>query len=477
MRQTQSEKKIFAITVNNTVSIECIDNYVDSFSNYFRTYRFNNTPTARYYVQGLLLCNKGQANMERMEEEVEGSEYRAYQHFITNSNWDTEGLRTALSKEASKVLSKQKQLTGRPTGYIVDESGHLKKGKQSVGVARQYAGVAGKVDNCQVGVYCSLVNGCDATIINERIFLPENWTTDPVRCKAAGIPTEYQKFKTKPQLVLDMIKQDIENGVEFDWIGGDGLYGHSYELCKGIDQLGKLFVLDVHKDETVYLQEPVISVPERKSKKGKTPFKLTADKAAVRLDALLDGILTNEWIRVNVRDSTSGILQRDVYKRQVWVWDKEESQARKRTLIITKTVADKPEIKYSLSNGDVNQYTHKEYAYFVCQRYWVERTFDDAKNEIGLSDYQIRKWRSWHNHHAMVMLTALFIMKQKIENREQTPLLSFRDTRILIILHLFGTNEQIEKRLEQMAKRHDKRNLSILFNYKKQAEYKELLTL
>jgi len=190
----------------------------------------------------------------------------------------------------------------------------------------------------------------------------------------------------------------------------------------------------------------------------------------------LDGISTNEWMRVNVRDSTRGILQRDVYKRQVWVWDKEEAQARKRTLIITKTVADKPEIKYSLSNGDVNQYTHKEYAYFVCQRYWVERTFDDAKNEVGLSDYQIRKWRSWHNHHAMVMFTALFIMKQKIENRKQTLLLSFRDTRILIILHLLGTKEQIEKRLEQMEKRHDKRNLSILFNYKKQAEYKELLT-
>ena len=170
------------------------------------------------------------------------------------------------------------------------------------------------------------------------------------------------------------------------------------------------------------------------------------------------------------------MLLRDVYKRDVWMWNKQDEKAIRRTLIITKTVADTPEIKYSLSNGKLNQYTHKEYAYFVCQRYWVERTFDDAKNELGMSDYQTRKWKSWHHHHALVMMASLFIMKQKMDNKEQVPLLSFRDARILIVLQLFGTPEQIETRVEQMEKRQTKRRNDILLKYKKQAEYQELLT-
>ena len=107
--------------------------------------------------------------MERMEEEIDNSEYRAYQHFISNSNWDNLGLRRALSIDSSKLLATQKKQTGKPTGYIIDESAHLKKGKKSVGVARQYAGVIGKVDNSQVGVCYSLANGCEYTIINERL--------------------------------------------------------------------------------------------------------------------------------------------------------------------------------------------------------------------------------------------------------------------------------------------------------------------
>ena len=132
--------------------------------------------------------------MERMEEEIEESEYRAYQHFISNSNWDNEGLQRAVALESSKLLDLHKENKGFPTGYIIDESGHLKKGEKSVGVRRQYAGVFGKVDNCQVGVYSSLVNEKYATIINERLFLPKKWTEDIPRCKKAGIPEIFGIF-------------------------------------------------------------------------------------------------------------------------------------------------------------------------------------------------------------------------------------------------------------------------------------------
>lgn len=106
--------------------------------------------------------------MERMEEQVANIEYRVYQHFISNSKWDYEGLQMQVAQDTSKVLNQHKELNGLPVGYIVDESSHLKKGKKSVGVGSQYAGVIGKVDNSQVGVYALLVNCISASIINEK---------------------------------------------------------------------------------------------------------------------------------------------------------------------------------------------------------------------------------------------------------------------------------------------------------------------
>jgi SRSO17 transposase len=465
-----SEKKFFLFSGNIKLSVDYIIGYVEKFRQYFFAHRFDNTGTAVNYILGLLKCPKGQANMERMEEEVDNSEYRAYQQFISNSNWDCAGLQESLAIEASGLLGAQKQKNGLPTGYIIDESGHLKKGRMSVGVSRQYAGVAGKVDNCQVGVYSSLVNENDATIINERLFLPEPWTTDTKRCNYAGIPQESQAFKTKPGLAIEMLKQDIARGVEFDWIGGDGLYGHSYELCKAIDELGLLFVLDVHKDEKVFLKEPVFQVPVKKDGRGRAPEKLKSDQPEIRLDKLQEQLSPQDWKLEPIRDSTKGKILLYVYKTEVWSWDGKEPVARKRTLVITKTTDQTVKIKYSFSNGGVDEYSHQEYAYFVAQRYWVERTFDNAKNELGMSDYQVRGWKSWHHHHSLVLLASLFLMKQQMDNHPEIPLLSFRDARILVILQVFGTQKDVVQRLEQMAKRHHKRQLAIDYSYKKQAE-------
>ncbi len=462
-------KKNFNFPGYITLSVDYLREYVNEFSLFFKAHRFDNTGTAFNYVQGLMKCSKGEANMERMEEEIDNSVYRAYQQFISNSNWDREGLQKKIACEASKLLDAKKQVNGLPTGYIIDESGHLKKGVKSVGVSRQYAGVVGKVDNCQVGVYASLVNEIYATIINECLFLPKRWIEDVDRCEDADIPKAAMIFKTKPELALEMIKQDIERGVKFDWVGGDGLYGHNYELGKGLDILGRFFVLDVHKDETVFTEEPKLEVPERKSPKGPKPTKLKADKQAIRLDKLMGQVKPEEWRLEEIRDATKGKLMLYVYKTAVWSWDGKEKETRKRTLIITKTMDKKPRVKYSFSNGDPDQYSHQEYAYFVSQRYWVERTFDNAKNDLGMSDYQIRKWKGWHNHHALVMLASLFIMKQQMENHSQVPLLSFRDARILVILQIYGTEKEVRQRLDQMYKRHQKRKYDIDLSYEIQA--------
>jgi SRSO17 transposase len=265
-----------------------------------------------------------------------------------------------------------------------------------------------------------------------------------------------------------MVYEDIAHGVEFDWIGGDGLYGHSSKLTDALDKMDKLYVLDVHKDESVYLEKPHITRPEEKQGKGRKAEKLRADAEPIRADHYMAGLDHLDWAKVKVRKTAKGWLKLKVHVVDIWVWDGVETEARKKTLVITKTKAKRPETKYSFSNGGAGTYHPKEYAYFQAQRYWAERTFDDSKNELGMSDYQVRKWIGWHHHQSLVMFASLILLKQKIENETEFPLMSLRDARILIIFKMFGTEEQYKKRLEQMEVRHTNRKRDIDRYYRKE---------
>jgi SRSO17 transposase len=364
-----------------------LDDYLADYTPYFTVYRHDNSATARAYLDGLLMCEKGQANMERMEEQVSGSVYRHSQHFLSNSPWDHVPILIQIARDMSAMCVKQHAQTGQPTGLLLDECATLKKGKDSVGVGRQYAGEIGKVDTCQVGVYASLCHDTAATLVNERLFVPEAWANDPARCEKAGIPKEHQHHQTKPQLALEMIDELDDQGMYWDWIGGDGLYGHCYELTVGLDERDLLYVLDVHKDEHIYEEDPTIAVPPRTHTKGRTPTHPQADREPIRLDRYCAQLSADRWEVVKIRKGEKGWVKRKVHVATVWVWDGKEAQARRRTVVISKTLRGKPKTKYSVSNGTLEEFTVQEYAYFQAQRYWVERCFDDAKNELGLSDY------------------------------------------------------------------------------------------
>ena len=464
---TQSDKKTFQNLSSHCKSSSCLREFVNAFNLLFQVARHNQTQRALQYIQGLLTLEKGKANMERMEEEIPDSEYRAYQHFITGSKWDHQGVLSKVCKDTSQVLKANKTISGKPIGLIVDESAHLKKGIKSVAVSKQYAGVVGKVENCQVGVYASMVNDNRAVMVNERLFIPERWIKDKLRCTQAGIPKEHIKFKTKPQLALEMIDQMVGEGIEFDWVGGDGLYGHNRELRDGLDRRGLLYVLDVHKDEKIFTELPVFAIPKNNNKRGRPSKRSVPNIDPIRLDKYASQLKNEDWcIEKKIRKTHKGWKKLKIHIRKIWVYQEEGKQIKEQILIITQTMDGKKNTKYSFSNGDIKQYTPKEFGYFQAQRYWVERTFDDAKNELGMSDYQIRKWNGWHHHHSLVLMASLFLLKQKIEYKKEAPLMSVRDARILVIVSLFGTQKDMEIRLEQMKKRHEIRQKDIDSRYK-----------
>lgn len=463
MRQVQSDKKNLSYFLNSTLTGSYAQDFVYSYSHCFQVHTHNRVQVALEYFLGLLKSEKGQGNMERMGEEIPESEYRAYQHFLSESNWKHQDVIAKVAVDASALMKAEKARGGKPTGLIIDESAHLKKGDKSVGVGKQYAGVVGKVENCQVGVYASLVNDTRAALVGEKLFLPESWAQDKKRCKIAGVPKAEQGHKTKPELALDIIDRLIGQGVEFDWVGGDGLYGHSSEFRQELERRELLFVLDVHKDEKVFIEKPNFV----KSSSGRRPKHKQADP--IRLDKYFHQIASDEaqWsVEKKIRKGHKGWLGLRVHKVKVWVQEGASDQVVERTLIISDKLDGRKGVKYSLSNGSIEEYSSHQYAWFQSQRYWVERTFDDAKNELCMSDYQVRKWKGWHHHHALVFMAGLFLLKHSIEFEHESPLMSMRDARILMIVSLYGTKQEVQNRIDQMKIRHKKRQYDIDRRYK-----------
>jgi SRSO17 transposase len=441
--------------------------HIENYQDCFQSETADGHVLGKEYVFGLLKTEAGKRNMERINEELElsGNGYERVQQFITDSPWSASRLVSEIALNMSIFYAEQWKGQGQDIGYIIDESAHIKKGKNSVGVARQYAGVLGKVENCQVGVYVSLVCNTHSSLINERLFLPTSWTSDPKRCDKAGIPQEHRTFKTKLELALDMVKADREAGIAFDWVGGDGLYGHGLELGNALDVMGLTFLLDVHCNQFIYPVKPHLGVPECTSIRGARPTKPRADADPIRVDSYAKQLLPQEWQTVAVRDGTKGPLMLSAHKARVWVWDGASDDPIERTLVITRNPADN-KIKYSLSNADYFDTSIHRLTYMQAQRYWVERAFQEAKSELGMSDYQVRKWNAWHHHMALVMLALAFIVKERVLFKEECPLLSCRDVRLMIISMLLNEPADVDRRIAQMEIRHEQRRKDIERYYK-----------
>ena len=352
------------------------------------------------------------------------------------------------------------------TGLILDETSIPKKGKKSVGAARQWCGRLGKVDNCQVGVFASLVKDASAALIDGRLYLPKEWTDDRKRCRAAGVPNDVT-FKTKSQLALEIVRHARSQGIRFAWVGIDGGYGKEPHFLSSLDDDGEQFVADVHKDQAIYLEDPKPYVPQRNSSKGRTPSQRITDIPSITVEAWAAKQSEDSWQRITTRDSTKGKLMVDILISQVWIWNREECTSRQWRLVVRREVAAKDTIKYSLSNAPESTSVDR-LAYMQGQRFFVERTFQDAKESAGMDQYQIRGWLAWHHHISLVMMSTLFMLETRMQHKEAHPLLSCPDIATLLTHFLPRKDADPEEVLRQMEVRHRQRQASIDSAYARQ---------
>jgi SRSO17 transposase len=426
--------------------------FIERYSNKFVTKTSSVAVQAKQYLCGLMQANN--KNMERMAEVVPDSDEQVLQHFLTNSPWDTRAVLNQVAHDVDTHFGSSPDAC-----LIIDESGNPKKGEQSVGVARQWCGNLGKIENCQVGVYAALACGHETTLIDTQLYLPKSWTDDPDRCRAAGIPEECIVQESKAQIALKIVRRQRSEGIRFNWVGMDAGYGKEPWLLR---ELGKeeIFVADVHKDQHIYLEDPKPTVPEPASNKGPKPTRLVAQSKNIRVDQCVGEQPKDAWHRVSVREGTKGMLEVEILHRRVWLWDGEEKEAHCWHLIVRREIDSPTEIKYSLSNAPADT-PLQQLAFMQAQRFWVERALQDGKSECGLDHYQVRLWQGWYHHMALVMMAMLFMLEMRRYHKEDYPLLSCSDIEVLLAHFLPRRDITVEEVLRQMEIRHKKRQSSI----------------
>ena len=408
--------------------------------------------TAYQYLKGLFQGRK--RNIERMTERVVDSEYHRIQHFISESPWDARIGFDRVAQNVSKILEGYSSV-----GLLIDESSCLKKGSESVGVSRQYAGTIGKVDNCQVAVYGALSAGKHYGLIDTALHLPKTWTEDKKRCLAAGIPKAKIVSKTKLEQAIEIVQHQKNIGTRFHFVAADALYGNSYWFQDQLDHLNQLFVLDVHCDQHVYTQPPQINIPEKTGSRGRTPSLYKTENVAKEVQQLASNLPLARYEKIRLRETGKGDLNCLGYVKQVYIWDGSSSQYAGRLLVIRLTISKdgKREYKYALSNAMSGLYTTTELVRMLSQRYFVERCFQDAKQEVGMSEYQVRGWLAWHHHMVLVMMALSYILSEKVLYKVEYPLLSAYDIRE-VMLNLYSAKGFTEEELlQQIRKRHKQR--------------------
>jgi SRSO17 transposase len=284
-------------------------------------------------------------------------------------------------------------------------------------------------------VCASLGKGSLATLIDAALFLPKQWTGDRKRMAAAGVPEDAQTYRTKQELALDLVERALNNGVQFSWIGFDGFYGDNGQLLRMLDDTGLTFLGDVHCDQYVWTADP------------------TTDKSATRMraDEWAASQSADAWRRITVREGTKGPMEVEALHGRVWLHQRGEKRAHQWHLIVTR---QPNRLKYSLSNA-APETTVERLAYMQGQRYFVERALEDAKQQGGLGEYQVRGWRGWHHHVALVIMAMLFLTRERLEIGE--PVLTAADVQLMLVHYLPRRNRTPDDLIELLRRRFARR--------------------
>lgn len=328
-----------------------------------------------------------------------GQDRVGLQRFVGMANWDDQSLRKELVEQVSRKL-------GDAEGIIVfDPSAFPKAGKESVGVARQWCGRLGKIDNCQVGIYMGYVSRHEHALVDMRLFLPKEWTKDKRRREKAGVPKSI-RYRTRHKLCLEML---AEHGQQLPhaWVTGDDEMGRVYSFRRNLQTLGEQYLLAVPSNTLIRDME----VPKPKycgtGRRANRPWQ--------RADHWARETRKGAWKEIDVRDGAKGPLKVQVIARRVLARAAQRQEGHEEVLVVIR-YRDRENNRllkqdYYLSNTSLETLP-EEFARVAKAEHRIEECIQRCKSEAGLADYEVRTWRGWHHHQTLSLIATWFLVSE-----------------------------------------------------------------
>jgi SRSO17 transposase len=341
---------------------------------------------ARGYLRGLLERVE-RKNSWQLAEAVGDATPHGFQRLLGRARWDADAVRDDLRNYVVEHL-------GEPDGVlIVDETGFLKKGTKSAGVARQYSGTAGRIENCQIGVFLSYRSSRGAAFIDRALYLPKAWIEDPPRRREAGIP-EKTAFATKPELARAMIREAVRAGVPARWATADEVYGGDSKFRRMLEAERLDYVVAVTSAQRIW-----------------------ADFRQVRVATLAAELAARAWKRLSCGAGAKGERFYD------WAFIALPFQAddqQHKGVLFRRSIGESPEHAYYLCGFKPGTPLEELVRVAGC-RWAVESGFEQAKQEVGLDDYEVRGWDGWHRHVTFALLAHAFLEVLRAEDSGKQP--------------------------------------------------------
>ena len=352
--------------------------------------------SASFFLDGLLGDERRKTGWMRAEAAGDAGPWRQ-QAILGRGRWDADALRDIVREYVVENLATADAV------LVIDETGFLKQGKASCGVARQYTGSAGKVTNCQIGVFAAYVSARGHAFIDRALYLPKSWTSDPARLGATHVP-ETVAFATKPALAVDMIRRALAADVPFSWVAADAVYGVG-DVEQALRRACKGYVLGVRSDHHFG------------SWSGKPAVAGTAEEIAKDL-------APDAWLRLSAGEGTKGARLHDWAYFELADLDAAE-YAETSSGLWTRGLL----IRRNISDGDLAYFTTWCPAGTAIQtivaveghRWAIEDSFETAKNELGLDHNETRSWHGWHRHVTLVMLAFAMMAVIRYRANDVTP--------------------------------------------------------
>jgi SRSO17 transposase len=329
---------------------------------------------AMSYLAGLLSPAERKNSWQLAEINGDPNPY-GFQHLLGRADWDANDLRDKLRTYVTDYLADPDAVG------VIDETGFLKKGTHSAGVARQYSGTAGRVENCQIGVFLAYASCHGQTLLDRELYLPKEWTDDRERCGRAGIPDQ-RTFATKPALARQMLSRTFAAGVGLAWVTGDSVYGDDRKLREWLEGRKQAYVLAISGNETVWITH-----------------------AQRQITTILAELPTQGWERLSAGMGSKGPR---IYDWRRLALSDPPQRGWKRWLVVRRSISDPSEVTASIAFAPTGA-TLAEQVSVAGMRWTVEESIQTAKGEVGLDQYEVRSWTGWYRHMTLAMWAQAFL--------------------------------------------------------------------